>query len=86
MAPNTSHTRPPYVVGYDSPGPTLLVVQGKEADVTHENASPEGALVPSRPQRWGAGAVPSYEAIAEQYSAQYLDELGESRCDCPGDT
>jgi SAM-dependent methyltransferase len=27
------------------------------------------------PPRWGAGVVPSYDAIAEQYAEQYFDEL-----------
>lgn len=29
----------------------------------------------STPPHWGAGVVPSYDAIAEQYAAQYFDEL-----------
>jgi SAM-dependent methyltransferase len=29
----------------------------------------------STPPRWGEGVVPSYDAIAEQYAAQYFDEL-----------
>jgi SAM-dependent methyltransferase len=27
------------------------------------------------PPRWGAGIVPSYDAVAEQYAEQYFDEL-----------
>ncbi len=29
----------------------------------------------STPPHWGAGVVPSYDALAEQYAAQYFDEL-----------
>src|SRR5262245_57433170 len=29
----------------------------------------------STQRRWGAGVVPSYDAIAEQYAEQYFDEL-----------
>jgi len=31
-------------------------------------------MTPERP-RWGAGIVPSYDAIAEEYARQYFDEL-----------
>ena len=29
----------------------------------------------SMPPRWGAGIVPSYDAIAQGYAEQYFDEL-----------
>jgi SAM-dependent methyltransferase len=29
----------------------------------------------SEPPRWGAGIVPSYDAIADEYAQQYFDEL-----------
>ena len=31
--------------------------------------------MPSERARWGAGIVPSYDAIAEEYAQQYFDEL-----------
>ena len=31
--------------------------------------------MPSERARWGAGIVPSYDAIAEEYAGQYFDEL-----------
>jgi SAM-dependent methyltransferase len=42
--------------------------------MTHEDRHTEGVPMASMP-RWGAGVVPSYDAIAEPYAAHYFDEL-----------
>jgi hypothetical protein len=51
--------------------PRALLRDGGEADAQGVGES----LMESMPPRWGAGVVPSYEAIAEEYAEQYFEEL-----------